>query len=103
MINNYRLSIGENLANLFLNQQEYCLERFKFYREEISAHLNYDIKPIHISDDKSLKDNIVLLINRTNENEAYPFEFDNDLDDELDLLLVKIMYLYKTIYEEEYK
>ncbi len=103
MINNYKISIGKNLADLFTNQQEYCLERFKFYREEMSAHLNYDIKPIHISDDERLKDNIVLLINKNNENEIYQFEFDNNLDGELDLLFIKIMYLYKTIYEEENK
>jgi len=103
MLNNYRISIGKNLADLFINQQGYCLERFKFYREEMSSHLNYDIKPIHISDDERLKDNIVLLINKNNENEKYIFEFNNDLEGELDLLLIKIMYLYKTIYEEENK
>ena len=103
MINNYRLSIGKNLTNMFVSQQEYCLQRFKFYREDMSAHLHYEIKPIYISDDERLKDNIVLLINKTDENEIYPFEFDNDLDDDLDLLLLKIMYLYKTIYEREYK
>jgi len=103
MINNYKISIGKNLADLFIDQQEYCLEKFKFYREEMSSHLNYDIKPIHISDDERLKDNIVVLINKDDENEMYSFEFNNDLDGELDLLLIKIMYMYKTIYEEECK
>jgi len=103
MINKFRLSIGKNLADLFINQQEHCLERFKFYREEMSAHLNYNIKPIHISDDERLKDNIVVLINKDDEDERYIFEFNNDLDGELDLLLIKIMYMYKTIYEEECK
>jgi len=101
MLNNYKISIGKNLADLFINQQEYCLERFKFYREEMSAHLNCDIKPIHISDDERLKDNIVVLINKDDEDEKYIFEFNNDLDGELDLLFIKIMYLYKTIYKLE--
>ena len=103
MINTFRLSIGKNLADLFINQQEYCLEKFKYFREEMSAHLNYEIKPIHVSDDERLKDNIVLLVNKDDENEIYQFEFNNDLEGELDLLLITIMYLYKTIYEEECK
>ena len=101
MLNNYKISIGKNLADLFINQQGYCLERFKFYREEMSAYLNCDIKPIHVSDDERLNDNIVLLINKDNENEKYIFEFNNDLEGEFDLLLIKIMYLYRAIYEEE--
>ena len=101
MINNYKISIGKNLADLFTNQKKYCLERFKFYREEMSAHLNCDIKPIHISDDERLKDNIVLLINKNNENEKYIFEFNNDLEDELELLLLNIMYMYQAIYEDK--
>ncbi|MEA3554233.1 MAG: hypothetical protein U9R39_07535 [Campylobacterota bacterium] len=67
----------------------------------MSAHLNIDIEPIRISDDERLKDNIVLLINKNDEDAVYPFEFNNDLDDEIELLFIKIMYLYKTIYEEE--
>lgn len=101
MLNNYRISIGKNLADLFVNDQKNTLERFKFYREEMSAYLSIEIEPIHISDDERLKDNVVLLINKDDEYEIYPFEFNNDLEDELDLLLLKIMYLYKTIYEEE--
>jgi len=103
MINNYRLSIGKNLADLFQTNQGYCLERFKFYREEMSAHLNIEIEPIHISDDERLQDYIVLLINKNDEDEVYPFEFNNDFDDELDLLLLKIMYLYREIYKQESK
>jgi hypothetical protein len=101
MLNNYRISLGQNLAELFNTREDYCMERFKFYREEMSAHLNYEIKPIHISNEANLEDNLVLLINKDYEIEVYPFEFNNDLEDELDLLLLKMMYLYKVIYKEK--
>ena len=65
----------------------------------MSAYLNIEIEPIHISDDERLKDNIVLLINKNDDFKIYPFEFNKD--DDIELLFIKIMYLYKTIYEEE--
>jgi len=103
MINNYRISIGKNLAGLFINQEKYCLEKFKWFREELSSHLNCEIKPIHISDDERLKDDVVLLINTKDENIQYVLNFDNNLEDELLLFLVKLMYLYEEIYKQEYK
>ena len=70
MLNNYRISIGKNLADLFVHDQKNTLELFKFYREEMSAYLNIEIEPIHISDDERLKDNIVLLINKNGNHSA---------------------------------
>lgn len=99
MLNNYRISTGKNLADLFINDQKNTLKLFKFYREEMSAHLNIEIEPIHISDEDNIRDNIVLLINKNDKFEIYPFEFNRN--DDIELLFIKIMYLYKTIHEEE--
>jgi hypothetical protein len=100
MLNHIRLSLGNNLAQLFINEQDYMVELFRLWREMISKKLDLDIKPIHISDDKNLEDNIVRLIDTQMESLGQDgfvadLTFDNDNNDELELFLLKLTYLYE--------
>jgi len=108
MLNHIRLSLGNNLAQLFINEQDYMVELFRLWREMISKKLDLDIKPIHISDDTNLEDNIVRLIDTQMESLGQDgfiadLTFDTDSDDEITLFLLKLTYLYEEFYELEYK
>ena len=93
-------TLSRSTINLFIPNEKLF---FEVLMTLMSAHLNIEIEPIHISDDERLKDNIVLLINKNDEDEVYQLEFNNDVDDELDLLLLKLMYLYEEIFKQESK
>jgi len=106
MLNHIRLSLGNNLAQLFINEQDYMVELFRLWREMISKKLDLDIKPIHISDDKNLEDNIVRLIDTQMESLGQDgfiadLTFDNDNCNELELFLLKLTYLYEEFYKTE--
>jgi len=108
MLNNFKISMGKNLSQLFINEQEYGLELFKLWREMVSKNLNIDIKPIHISDDENLDDNIVQLIDMrleylNQDGVITELVFNNDSDDDIELFLLKLAYLYDEIYKQECK
>ena len=79
------------------------VELFRLWREMISKKLDLDIKPIHISDDINLEDNIVRLIDTQMESlgqDGFIADFTLD-NDELELFLLKLTYLYEEFYKIE--
>ena len=70
-MNNFRISMGKNLSDLFKNDKEYILELIRLWREMMSVELNYNIEPIEFTYDDTLDNNIVQVIDTRIETLQY--------------------------------
>ena len=89
MLNNFKISMGKNLFDLFKNDKEYTLELFRLWRETISSEFNCEIEPIEFTYNQELNDSDVQIIDKRIEDLQF---LHNEIKDKKDVPVELIEY-----------